>query len=50
MLTADGADMIQPIYVVRPSHPVAAITLLVIAFITGYAFGLAGGMVWNKRA
>jgi len=42
------AHMIKPVYVVKPFDPAAAGVLLVIAATTGYLFGLAGAMVWNK--
>jgi hypothetical protein len=42
------AHMIQPVYVIKAFDPVAAITLIVITGVTGYVFGYAGAMVWNK--
>ena len=42
------AHMIQPVYVVKPFGLTAAITLVAITAIIGYAFGLVGGVLWNK--
>ena len=42
------AHMIQPIYVVKPFDPLAAITLITTTFIIGYSFGLVGGIIWNR--
>ena len=42
------AHMIRPIYVVGPFDPVAAATLLVITFFSGYVFGYVGGSLWNR--
>lgn len=42
------AHMIKSIYVVRAFDPVAALTLIVITFISGYAFGFVGAILWNK--
>ena len=42
------AHMIQPIYVVKPFDPKAAITLVLITFVTGYVLGLIGAGIWNK--
>jgi hypothetical protein len=42
------AHMIQPIYVIKSFNPLAALTLIVITALTGYVFGLVGGIVWNK--
>jgi hypothetical protein len=42
------AHMIQPVYVVKTFDPKAAITLIAITFIIGYAFGFAGGVIWNR--
>ena len=42
------AHMIRPVYVVGPFDPKAAVTLLVITFFSGYAFGYLGGSLWNR--
>ena len=42
------AHMIQPIYVIKPFDPKAAITLILITFVTGYVLGLIGAVIWNK--
>lgn len=42
------AHMIQPVYVVKPFAPIAAVTLIGVTFVIGYAFGLAGALLWNK--
>jgi len=42
------AHMIKSIYVVKAFDPIAALTLIVIAFISGYAFGFVGAILWNK--
>jgi hypothetical protein len=42
------AHMIQPVYVVKPFNPLAAITLIVITAVLGYVFGFAGALIWNK--
>lgn len=42
------AHMIKPVYVVGPFDIVAAGTLLVITFGSGYVFGFIGGSLWNK--
>jgi hypothetical protein len=42
------AHMIQPVYVVKPFDPLAAITLIVVTAITGYVFGFIGALIWNK--
>ena len=42
------AHMIQPVYVIKAFDPKAAITLIVITFISGYAFGFVGALFWNK--
>ena len=42
------AHMIRPVYVVGPFDAVAAVTLLVITFSSGYVFGYIGGSLWNR--
>ena len=42
------AHMIQPIYVIKAFDPKAAITLVLITFVTGYVLGLIGAGIWNK--
>jgi hypothetical protein len=42
------AHMIQPIYIIAPFNPVAAITLLIITSVAGYLFGYIGALIWNK--
>jgi hypothetical protein len=42
------AHMIKPVYVVKPFDPVAAVTLIVITAVIGYAFGFLGAMIWNR--
>lgn len=42
------AHMIRSVYIIEPFNPVAAITLLVITSISGYAFGFIGGSLWNR--
>ena len=42
------AHMINPVYVVKAFDPKAAVTLIVITFIMGYAFGFVGALLWNK--
>jgi hypothetical protein len=42
------AHMINQVYVVKAFDPKAAVTLVVIAFIMGYAFGFVGALLWNK--
>jgi len=42
------AHMIRPVYVVAPFDAVAAVTLLVITFFSGYVFGYIGGSLWNR--
>jgi hypothetical protein len=42
------AHMIQPVYVIKTFDPAAAITLIVITGVIGYAFGAVGAVVWNK--
>jgi hypothetical protein len=42
------AHMIRPVYVVKAFDPVAALTLIVITSVTGYIFGYAGAILWNK--
>jgi hypothetical protein len=39
--------MIQPIYVVKPFDPLAAVALIVITSVIGYIFGLLGAAIWN---
>jgi len=42
------AHMIRPVYLVAPFDPVAAGTLLMITFFSGYVFGYVGGSLWNR--
>jgi hypothetical protein len=42
------AHMIQPVYIIKPFDPVAAITLIGITALIGYIFGYAGGIIWNR--
>lgn len=42
------AHMIRPVYVVGPFDAVAAVTLLVITFSSGYVFGYIAGSLWNR--
>ena len=42
------AHMITPIYVIKAFDPKAAFTLILITFISGYAFGFVGAILWNK--
>ena len=42
------AHMIKSIYLVKAFDPIAALTLTVITFISGYAFGFVGAILWNK--
>lgn len=42
------AHMIQPVYVIKPFDPVAAVTLVVITAASGYVFAYAGATVWNR--
>lgn len=42
------AHMIRPVYVIGPFDALAAITLLVITFFSGYVLGYIGGSLWNR--
>jgi hypothetical protein len=42
------AHMIQPVYVIKPFNPVAALTLIVLTAVIGYLFGFIGAVIWNK--
>lgn len=42
------AHMVTPIYVVKPFDPAAAVTLILLTFGTGYAFGFIGSLLWNR--
>ena len=42
------AHMIKPVYVVQPFNISAAVTLIIITTALGYAFGLAGALIWNR--
>ena len=42
------AHMIQPVYVVNTFDFKAAITLIGITLLSGYAFGFLGAIIWNK--
>jgi hypothetical protein len=36
------------VYFVKPFDPVAAVTLVVITAVIGYAFGFVGAVIWNQ--
>jgi len=40
--------MIEPIYVVKPFDPLAAVTLVVITAVIGYTFGFVGAIFWDQ--
>jgi hypothetical protein len=40
--------MIKPVYFVKPFDPVAAIALIAITAVIGYAFGFLGAVIWNR--
>ena len=42
------AHMIQPIYMIKPSDPLAAVTLIGITVVIGYVFGFLGALIWNR--
>jgi hypothetical protein len=42
------AHMIQPVYVIKPFNPAAAVTLFIVTAATGYAFGFIGAAIWNN--
>ena len=42
------AHMIKTVYFVKPFDPMAAITLIVITAVIGYAFGFLGAVLWNR--
>ena len=42
------AHMIQPIYVIKPFNAGAAVTLLAVTSMSGYIFGYAGAILWNR--
>jgi hypothetical protein len=42
------AHMIQPVYVIKPFNPSAALTLIIMTAATGYVFGFVGATIWNK--
>lgn len=42
------AHMIQSIYIVKAFDISAALTLVIITFVMGYAFGFVGAIFWNK--
>ena len=42
------AHMIQPPYFIKPFDPKAAVTLITITFLIGYAFGFIGAHIWIK--
>ena len=42
------AHMIQPVYVIKPFDPLAAVTLIIITAVIGYIFGFVGALIWNK--
>jgi len=40
--------MIQPVYVIKPFDPPAAVVLIVITGVIGYIFGFVGAIIWNR--
>jgi hypothetical protein len=42
------AHMIQPVYVVKGFDLPAALTLIGVTSLSGYAFGVAGAALWKK--
>jgi hypothetical protein len=42
------AHMIRPIYVIQPFDAIAAVTLLFVTSMSGYIFGYAGAILWNR--
>lgn len=42
------AHMIRPVYLIKAFESSAALTLVVVTFVIGYAFGFIGALVWNK--
>jgi hypothetical protein len=42
------AHMIQPVYLVRPFDPLAALSLIFITFFSGYLIAMVGAILWNK--
>ncbi len=40
--------MIQPIYMIKPFDPLAAVTLIGITAVIGYVFGFLGALIWNR--
>ena len=42
------AHTIQPVHVIKPFDPAAAVALIIVTTATGYVFGLIGAAVWNK--
>jgi len=42
------AHMIQPVYVIKPFDPPAAVVLIVITGVIGYIFGFVGAIIWNR--
>jgi hypothetical protein len=42
------AHMIQPVFVIKPFDPLAAVTLIIITAVIGYIFGFVGALIWNK--
>jgi hypothetical protein len=42
------AHMIEPVYVIKPFDPLAAITLIAVTVVIGYVLGFVGAMIWNK--
>jgi hypothetical protein len=41
-------QMIQPVYVIKPFDPLAAITLIAVTVVIGYVFGFVAVVIWNK--
>ena len=42
------AHMIKPVYFVKLFDPMAAVALIVITAVIGYAFGFLGAVIWNQ--
>jgi hypothetical protein len=42
------AHLIQPIYMIKPFDPLAALTFIGITAVIGYAFGFLGALIWNR--
>lgn len=42
------AHMINPVYLVKPFDPTAAVALIAITSVIGYVFGFLGAVIWNR--